>query len=46
MQSLEPFLAGRTVLAISHRPQSIPQVGQHTGQVIRLENGRTVNAGV
>jgi ATP-binding cassette subfamily C protein CydC len=46
MQSLQPFLAGRTVLAISHRPQSILQVGPHTGQVIHLENGRMVKAGV
>ncbi len=38
MQSLETFLAGRTVLIISHRPS----VFMHVDQIIRLENGRVV----
>ncbi len=36
LQSLESFMVGRTVLAVSHRPESIPGVDQ----IIRLENGR------
>ncbi len=38
MQSLEPFLAGRTVLIISHRPLAY----ERANQVIQLERGRIV----
>jgi len=40
MQSLEPFMADRTVLIISHRRVAI----EHIDQVIALENGRVVAA--
>jgi len=39
MQSLEPFMAGRTVLMISHRRIGLPGVDQ----IIALENGQVVN---
>ena len=42
LQSLEPFLEGRTVLIISHRPVAY----ERADQVIRLEGGRTVGASV
>jgi ABC-type multidrug transport system fused ATPase/permease subunit len=41
MQSLEPFMTGRTVLLISHRHAGMPGVDQ----TITLENGRIVNKG-
>jgi ATP-binding cassette, subfamily C, bacterial CydC len=40
MQALEPFMADRTVLIISHRRVGIARVDQITG----LENGRVVTA--
>jgi ABC-type multidrug transport system fused ATPase/permease subunit len=36
LQSLEPFLVGRTVLIISHRPVLLERVDQ----IVVLENGR------
>ncbi len=36
LESLEAFMAGRTVLTISHRPSVVARVGQ----IVRLENGR------
>jgi ATP-binding cassette, subfamily C, bacterial CydC len=41
MQSLEPFMTGRTVLLIAHRGAGMPGVDQ----IITLENGRIVNKG-
>lgn len=38
LRSLEPFMAGKTVIFISHRPAGIPGIDQ----VIRLENGHVV----
>jgi ABC-type multidrug transport system fused ATPase/permease subunit len=42
MQALQPFMQGRTVLIIAHRPAC----AEHVDQVIRLENGRVVATGV
>ena len=38
LQSIEPWLQGRTVLIIAHRPGKWPNIDQ----VIELENGRRV----
>ena len=38
MQSLEPFLAGKTVLIISHRPV----VCEHVDQLVRLDKGHLI----
>jgi len=35
MQSMEPFMSGRTVLIISHRPVAI----EYADQTLALENG-------
>jgi ATP-binding cassette subfamily C protein CydC len=40
LDSLAPFLAGRTTLVISHRPS----VADHVDRVILLENGRAAEA--
>ena len=40
LDSLAPFLAGRTTLVISHRPS----VAEHVDRVILLENGRAAEA--
>ena len=42
LRSLEPFLVGRTVVIISHRPVAY----EHADQIIQLEGGRTVGASV
>ncbi len=42
MQALEPFMADRTVLIVSHHRMGVEQVDQ----VIALENGRVLSPAV